>query len=233
MIAVSKFTGQVFSGGIAPAPDADTASRIEKLWSAARKRHPALFDGTLAGVTRASDNRVDVTWWRYSAFVAQQMDPTLFATLGLRPLGVSGRLLCADGLVLGQRQATASQDAGLWEFAPAGSVDDGALADDGTVDLAKALLDELGQELGLTADDVTPPEACLWTDNPATHVCDVFLTCETALSGPAVQDRWAAKGDGEYAQVAVIPVDEMAAFAAANSLSPVTLAVLATEGLGG
>lgn len=233
MIAVSKFTGRVFSDGIAPAPDADTAARIEKLWRAARQRHPSLFDGTLAGVARTSGDRIDVTWWRYSAFVAQQMDSTLFATLGLRPLGVTGRLQCADGLVLGQRQATASQDAGLWEFAPAGSVDDGALGADGTVDLAKALLDELGQELGLAPDEVTPPRAFLVTDHPATHVCDVFLACETALSGAAVQDRWAAEGDGEYAQVAVIAVSDMPAFAAANPLSPVTRALLATEGLSG
>ena len=86
----------------------------------------------------------------YRRVVAQMERPELFAELGVRSFAVCGVLRCAGGVVVGRRHRAANYQAGMWQLAPAGSVDAGAVGEDGAVDLRRQLFGELREELGLS-----------------------------------------------------------------------------------
>jgi hypothetical protein len=155
----------------------------------------------------------------YRRIVAQMDRPELFEELGVRPLAVCGVLRCAGGVVVGRRHRGAVYQAGMWQLPPAGSVDAGAVAPDGVVDLRRQLLGELREELGLAAEAVEGPQPLCIVEHPGSHVSDFGLGLVTRLSAEAVLTAYQTLGNGEYEQVLVIPSAELPAFLAASGTS--------------
>ena len=123
---------------------------------------------------------------QYRRVVAQMERPELFAELGVRSFAVCGVLCCAGGVVVGRRHRAANYQAGMWQLAPAGSVDAGAVADDGKIDLRRQLLGELEEELGLPPDAVGEPRPLCVVEHPGSHVSDLGLALVTRLSAEEV-----------------------------------------------
>lgn len=183
---------------------------VERLWQSACERVAAggagrMFNGQVFSVDTIAPHLVTGHLTEYRRAVAQVERPELFAGLGIRSLAVCGVLRCADGVVVGRRHRAAVYQAGMWQLPPAGSVDAGAVAADGTVDLRRQLLRELEEELGLGAGAVGDPRPLCIVEHPGSHVSDLGLALVTGLSAEAVLAAHRAEGNTEYEQVLVVP----------------------------
>ncbi len=190
---------------------------VERLWQAACRRVAAggaggMFNGRVFSADAITPRLVTGHLTEYRRVVAQMERPGLFADLGVRSFAVCGLLCCAGGVVVGRRHRAAIYQAGMWQLAPAGSVDAGAMREDGTVDLRRQLLGELREELGLSSDAVGEPRPLCIVEHPGSHVSDLGLALVTGLSAEAVLAAHRAGGNAEYEQMRVVPETRLAAF---------------------
>ena len=204
-----------------PALDPALDAEVEALWRAAAARVAAggagsLFNGRVFSADTITPGAIIGHLTEFRRIVAQMERPALFDSLRVRPLAVCGVLRCADGIVFGRRHAGAVYQAGLWQLPPAGSVDAGAVAPGGSVDIRRQLLAELREELGLAADGVATPEVLCAVEHPDSHVCDLGMTLNTRLSGQAVLAAHRALGNGEYPTLRIVPLTDLAAFVTAE-----------------
>ena len=209
---------------------------VEQLWQQAVRDSAAsggrLFNGHVFSADAITPETILGHFTEFRRVIAQLARPRLFDTLGLRPLAACGVLRCSDGVVVGRRHPTAIYEAGMWQLPPAGSVDGGAMADDGEVDLPRQLLNELEEELGLLPEEVTAPCLLCIVEHPS-HVCDVGMALSTALDARSVLARHRERGNGEYPVLQVVPEPRTPAFVAEHrgSLVPSATVFLAYAGL--
>jgi len=184
---------------------ADVEAEIQDIWDAeAAKPGRPLFNGQVFSVTSRSAHRIEGHFVEYRRLITQNMRPELFRVLGVRPLGVSGILCCADGLVFGRRNPGMTQEPGMWELVPSGSVDTQFVTDGGRIDLAAQIGLELSEEIGVpeaTIRNITP--VCLVEDD-ASHVCDIGLTISCDLSGGEVMAAHEALPGNEYTEITIV-----------------------------
>jgi len=211
---------------------------VERLWQVAARRVAAggagsMFNGRVFSADAITPHCVTGHLTEYRRVIAQIERPELFATLGLRALAVCGVLCCAGGVVLGQRHRAAVYQPGMWQTAPAGSVDAEAVAADGTVDLRRQLLSELQEELGLSSAATGTPRPLCIIEHPANHVADLGLALTSYLNAEAILAAHRNTGNGEYEQVVVVPGTELSAFLAkrGEKLAPSAAEFLIRAGL--
>jgi len=197
-------------------PDTDAA--VEELWQAASRRVAAggagrLFNGRVFSADTIRPHLVTGHLTEFRRIVAQMERPELLS-LDVRPLAVCGVLRCANGVVVGRRHQAAIYQAGMWQLPPAGSVDAGAVGDDGVVDVRHQLLGELQEELGLAADTVDAPRPLCIVEHPGSRVSDFGLALTTNLTAEAVLAAHRAGGNREYQEMLVVPEARLAAFLA-------------------
>jgi hypothetical protein len=193
--------------------------KVERLWQAASERVFAggagrMFNGRVFSVDVISPRRISGHLSEYRRLVAQIERPELFADLKIRSFAVCGVLCCPDGVVIGRRHRAAVYQAGMWQLPPAGSVDAGTVADDGTVDIRQQLLIELHEELGLPPEAVGEPRPLCIVEHPGSHVSDFGLGLVTSLRGDEVLAAHQRAGNPEYEQMRVVPLGELPAFLA-------------------
>jgi len=209
-----------------PALAAALDAEVEVLWQAAQARVAAggagvLFNGRVFSADAITPTAITGHLTEFRRIVAQMERPALFHDLGVRPLAVCGVLHCADGVVFGRRHAGAVYQADMWQLPPAGSVDAHAVAVDGTVTPAQQLLNELGEEVGLTPDDVAEPVPLCVVEHPGSHVSDLGMALRCHLDGGAIRAAHLARGNGEYPALRIVPLAELASFVAAAGASMV------------
>ena len=192
---------------------------VERLWQVASERAAAggagrLFNGSVFSADVITPRLVTGHLTEYRRVVAQMQRPELFATLGVRALAVCGVLRCAEGLVVGRRHRAANYQAGMWQLAPAGSVDAGTVAADGSVDLRRQLLNELQEELGLPAEAVGEPWPLCIVEHPGSHVADLGMALASRWGAEAILAAHRSGGNAEYEQLAVVPEANLTAFLA-------------------
>jgi hypothetical protein len=221
-----------------PLLPSDIDAAIETLWRRAAARVEAggagrLFNGRVFSADRITPAAITGHMTEFRRIVAQMEDPSLFATLGLRPLAVCGVLRCVDGVAVGRRPAAAIYQPGMWQLPPAGSVDNHALGADGLVDLAGQVLTELDEELGLPAETVLTPRPICVVEHPGSHVCDLGMELVARLDAAAVLAAHRAHGNNEYDPLRVVPFDALEDFTieAGDLLVPPARVFLAKLGL--
>lgn len=199
-----------------PAPPADVLQQVADIWTAeTARRGDTLFDGRLFSIIEREPGRITGWFAPYSWYVAQRRDPALLSALNVRPMGVTGIMLCADGLVLGRRGSMVESDAGLWECAPSGGID-GLFRDTaGGIDLAGQILAELEEETGLSpALLAAPPLPVALTDDPAVNITDVGLLLRLRATAAEIAAAFAPLAGREYAELTVVPLADVPAFLA-------------------
>ena len=201
-----------------PLPPALDA-RVEALWTRAAARVEdggagRLFNGRIFSIDALAPDLITGHLTEYRRLVAQAEDHGLFPELGIRSLAVCGVLRCADGLAIGRRPPAAVYQPGMWQLCPAGSVDEGALRNDGTMDLRGQLLTEIREELGLGAETIRGIVPLCVVEHPGSHVSDLGMAAEVALDGPAVLIAHRERGNGEYDPLRIVPVSGLPAFVA-------------------
>lgn len=192
---------------------------VERLWRAATERVAAggagrMFNGRVFSADVITPSQVSGHLTEYRRVVAQIERPELFAELGVRSFAVCGVLRCVGGVVVGRRHRAANYQAGMWQLAPAGSVDAGAVVEDGRIDLRYQLLRELREELGLPPDVVAEPRPLCIVEHPGSHISDLGLATVTTLSAEAILSAHQASGNAEYHQLRVVPEAQLADFLA-------------------
>jgi hypothetical protein len=208
-----------------PALDAE----VSRLWAAAQARLDGkLFNGRVFSADVITRTLVCGHWTEFRRVVAQVERNALHKLLGIRPLAVGGVVAGPDGVVFGRRPARAIYLAGEWQLPPAGSVDPGAARADGTVDVVAQLLIELREELGMAADAVRAPRLLGIVEHGGSHVLDLGIAVDTALSAAEIRALHAARGNGEYGALEIVPLPALPAFLAAagpmlNHQAPVFL----------
>lgn len=202
-----------------PELPAAVGREVERLWQAACRRVAAggagrMFNGSVFSADVITPRLVTGHLTEYRRVVAQMEQPGLFAELGVRSFAVCGVLRCAGGVVVGRRHRAAIYQPGMWQLAPAGSVDAGAVTADGTINLRRQLLGELREELGLPPAAVGEPRPLCIVEHPGSHVSDLGLALVTGLSAEAVLAAHRAGGNAEYEQMLVVAEAGLAAFLA-------------------
>jgi len=200
-----------------PALPAALDSKIEALWRQAQAHTGGvLFNGRVFSADRIGPGLLVGHLTEFRRIVAQMDRPPLFGALGLRPMAVCGVVLCPEGVVLGRRHPRMVYQAGLWQLPPAGSVDAGAVAADGAVDLRGQVLTELHEELGLAADSVTALRPICLVEHAGSHVLDLGFALRIGLDAAAVLAlRAGASHAAEYDPLEIVPLAELPARVAA------------------
>lgn len=219
---------------LSPALDAT----VERLWQSACARVAAggagpLFNGRVFSADRIAHHSIEGHLTEYRRLVAQMEDHTLFPDLGIRSLSTCGIVRCAGGVAIGRRPAAAIYQPGMWQLAPAGSVDAQAVGPDGIADLAAQVLRELDEEVGLKPDQVSRPILLCVIEHPGSHVSDCGMAMTTPLDAHAVLAIHRARGNGEYADLRIVPEHALAAFVAeaGDTLVPPAVEYLRRLGL--
>jgi hypothetical protein len=165
----------------------------------------------------------------YRYFVAQRRAADLHEVLKIRPLAVTGVLMCTDGVVVGRRSGKSEMDADMWELVPSGGVDQSAVEPDGRVNLERSLLTELAQEIGIAKSDLNaPPRAIVLVEDVRSHVTDIGMRLDLRWSARDVLERFASIANREYSALEAVPLHAIPAFRLKHgqSLSPVSAALL-------
>ncbi len=184
-------------------------AEVERAWQAARAAVPSLFNGRVLSVETIAPDRLFCRWTEYRRVAAQLREPGLHERLRIRPMAVCGPLLCADGVVLGRREAGSVYLPGYWQLPPAGNVDVAAVQGD-AIDLEAALIQELEEELGLDADKVASLHPVCAVEHPGTHVVDIACRMETGLDAAAIHAAHARAPDREIDLLRIVPRDGLA-----------------------
>ena len=196
--------------GVMPTLPPDLERQVASIWAAERALRPDLFNGQVFCADRIAPDRITGHWTEYRRVLVQMRRPALVDRLGIRALAVNGLVECADGLVLGRRQARAVYLPRFWQAPPAGTVEvrNGAA----TIDLADQLLAELHEELGLQPAEVGDLRAVAAIEHAGTRVIDVGFLLRTRLPFTAVEARRVAAGNGEYDALRVVAPDDVSRF---------------------
>jgi hypothetical protein len=199
---------------MAPLPPAVEAA-IDRIWADAQRRMGGtLFNGRVFSADVITPRLVCGHWTEFRRIVAQMNDNALYRVIGARPLAVGGVIVGPDGVVFGRRPAGAIYQAGEWQLPPAGSVDPGVAGPEGRVDVVGQLLVELGEELGLPPDAVRDPTPLCIVEHGGSHVLDLGIRVHTDLRADAIRAAHAARGNGEYDPLDIVPLDALPAFLA-------------------
>lgn len=206
-------------GGIVEAPGEprefgeEIGREVEALFAAGnRRRGGKMFDGLTFSVENLDDQRVVGRFVRYSLLVAQLAKPDLFDVLRVRPLGVSGLVTCADGIVFGRRHAAMTLDAGLWELGPSGGVDSSSRDGNGRIDVVGQICDEMREEIGIGREHVMSASPFALVENCDNHVIEVAVDIAVSLDGREIRRLFREVGSGEYTELAVVPPDQIRSF---------------------
>jgi len=211
-----------------PDPGPEVLERIQALWFAEKARRPALFDGRFFSVARLEADLALGFLAPYSWRLAQRRDPALRQALGLRPLDVSCLSLCAGHAVFGRRGAHLAIDGGLWELCPSGTVHgDFRLPGGGLGPLAHAA-QEAREELGLDLDANRYGRVFALVESPDTGIMDLGVVLDLPVPPDELIRLHRERGDGEYEELALVPLAEAPAFAESlgTRLAPVSRALL-------
>lgn len=211
---------------VAPSLSQALERETGELWGEAQaERIRPMHNGPLFTVTSFSPDRIEGFFTEYRMFIAQRRRPALFNVLKVRPLGVSGLLICPDGIVFGRRGPEATQDAGRWELVPSGGIDDTARKGD-RIDAVGQLLKEQEEETGLTVAEIggiTP--LCLLEDRES-HVLDIAMLLETDRSGPEILARHNALKNREYTALKIVPADRLDVFLKDEAVAGISCTLL-------
>ena len=188
-------------------------AEVDQLWQAEQaRRGKALFNGKIFSAVEITPDTIHGRIVEYRHLIAQRAKPELFEALNVRPVAVSGLFQCENGVVFGRRSGTMTQDAGLWELCPSGGLDTSKTAAGGKMDYCAQILTELQEEIGISPDVVTGIRPFCLVDDLDSHVIDIGIALTSQLSADEVIAIHRAAATKEYAELLIVPHDEVAQF---------------------
>lgn len=210
----------------------DVIAHVDRIWSEQKaKSGNSLFNGRFFSLL---PGRLDEGFFTdYKFWLAQRINPSLQATMSLRPLAVTGLVRCADGILFGRRSAEVQQASGYWELIPSGGVDEAAfIKEENRVDPLRQFYAELQEETGLSPDRISSIYPLGVLEDHDEHVVDIVISAKTGVTRQEILQYFKDIKDNEHKEVAIIGDDEMRYFIDGNSsfLLETTLRILEEEG---
>lgn len=184
--------------------------QVDSLWRQEKERRGgSLFDGKILSVEALSPRLITCRLSEYRYLTAQRLKPALYSDLGVRPLAVTGFLMCRQGLVLGLRSGTNSQDQGLWEVVPSGGLDLQALdlkLNPSPVDYLAQVKVELQEEVGLSWDLIDDCQTLCLVEDTDERVVDIAVRLlAPRLDFADLVEIHRRSGSGEYEKLMLLP----------------------------
>lgn len=181
-------------------------SFVEKNWQAeTAHKDRVLFKGPVFSVLDVQHNKIKVFQTDYSYLRASRKKPDM----GLCPLAVTGVSICLDGVILGRRGGQTANERNMWEFAPAGGLAQHSPQ--------VQVLEELQEELGVRASEVSEPEILGLVIDEADDTYDIVMRLNIALTKDQIMRRFKSNGCEEYSEIKIVPQAELLAFYEGNS----------------
>ena len=159
--------------------------RIQEIWTR-RKSSKLLFEASMICLVHHTPDLLIGQLVNFSAWYACTVDRALQEKLAFYPLGVTGRTIWKNRVLVGRRGPDVLSYSGAMECCPSGSLDPSFLAKDGKCDLVQAILSELTEETGIAAayvQSVTPVALYQSTDDGVFDIqCDITLDPSADMS---------------------------------------------------
>lgn len=188
-----------------PTLTAEQEDAVSRIWAEALKSYPALYNGRVFCADEIKPSHIHGHWSEYRRVLAQMKEPGIYGDKVLKPLAVVGLMFAQDGIVIGRRADNSIYLPGYWQGAPAGNVE--SRAQENTVDLPTQLLAECEEELGLTPAECQVGPCLLACEHPSTHIVDIGMRIDVALSFADLQQRCREQGNAEYGALHLIRPD--------------------------
>jgi hypothetical protein len=207
--------------------------QVDAIWSQEQCRRQKenrqpLFNGELFCVDNYAGNIVRGHRSEYRFWVAQYLQPHLFAQLQMRPMSVAGLVICQDGVVFGKRGLSNTTGAGLWELIPSGGVETQAYQVGQVLDMSQQIQLEFSEEAGCDPQNITNNRPLCLIENHRTRSIDMGILLHTPqLTFAELQVRHATTSL-EYTELQVVAVDGLTAYIeqAGDSLVSISAALL-------
>ena len=206
---------------------ANLENEVERLWKAEQKKHGnKMFNGHIisASTFTAKEIRGFVVDYRY--LIAQRARPELFEYLQVRPVAVSGLLMCSDGIIFGRRAGSVTQDSNFWELVPSGGIDTSAICNIVKVDYISQLFTELQEEVGIKYDSVSNVKPFCLVDDTESHVLDIGIALKSQITHDQVLKSHRESATKEYDELRIIPISEINKFIHDKSSQLVTVSTV-------
>jgi len=183
---------------------------VDEIWGLEKQaRGDKLTNGRIFHLANHNPDSILIQPTEYRFVLARRRDPSLIEKgLKIRPLAVTGILFCADGLVLGRRGASVSDDNGLWEPAPSGGL--------AQPDPLAQVLEELEEELGIVESEVVSASPCGLVEDVVSGVFDIVFRLETEMMSQNVRVAFASTSGSEHVELAFVQPPDIGAFLRAN-----------------
>jgi 8-oxo-dGTP pyrophosphatase MutT (NUDIX family) len=202
------------------APDVEQA--VETLWAREVEESGGdRFNGVLFSLVEHGPGRVVAERSEYRRYVAWRRSPELAERLDLHPMGVTALTRASDGAVVMGRRARGLDLGGLWETAPAGTLD--------RPDPRALVLDELREEIGVEADQVLSAEP-RWLYEDRSGVSDFIYEVRLSLSSDALTALFESRPTQEYSDLALVPWVAFRASGHREDFTPLARAIAAAQG---
>jgi hypothetical protein len=195
-------------------PTGTLSKEVQAIWEAEQAhRGKDLFNDLLFSVQDFSEKHIVGQFVEYRLLIAQRIKPELYEFLRIRPLAVSGILHCSSGIVFGQRHASMTQDAGLWELVPSGGVScSSGVKEKGCIDINQQLLQELYEETGMTGSQVSSTSPFCLVEDLKTHVIDIGIKIVTSSSADKIYQNHELCNNKEYVDLKTISIPDISTF---------------------
>lgn len=158
-------------------------ARVDEIWE--KEKREGFFDGTVLCLRKYSEEELLCDLVSFKTFYASIRDKSLKKMLHIFPIGISGRTLCNNKILLGTRSETVAFYRGEKECVPSGSIDRLFVDGNKIVNLECGISTELSEESGIDASHVKKiiprslywdREGCVWD----IHL-DVYLKDDVEL----------------------------------------------------
>ena len=191
-------------------PPKEVLTKIDDIWAEEKRlRGDRLTNGRIYSLFDHNPNCLVLQEAEYRHVLARRKAPELVGSgMLIRPVAVTGVLLCADGLVLGRRGDQVASDADLWEPAPAGGLN--------RPDPVSVVLEELREELGLDPSIISTHKVCGLVEDSVSGVFDIVFRLQSAASAKDIRTAYETLGSNEYAELKFLKLEDISDFLDVN-----------------
>ena len=220
MLAVTSISSdnfQIIIDTNAPTLSEELKDQIENIWMAQQnKKRRKLYNNYIISAVCVSKECIHCCLVEYKYFIAQHTQPNLYKFLKVRPVAVSGLLICDDGVVFGRRNKSTTQDAGLLELVPSGGIEYNQKQNSINVDYINQILIELKEETGIERESIINMYPYCLIENELSHVIDIGIAIETNLDKKNINDLHKKKSTDEYDVLQIVSDSDLYKFIELN-----------------
>jgi len=221
---ISSANFQIIIDSIAPTLPEELIDQIENIWIAQQnKKGNKLYNNYIISAVSVTKECIHCCLVEYKFFIAQHTQPNLYKFLKVRPVAVSGLLICDDGVVFGRRNKSTTQDAGLLELVPSGGIEYNQKLDSINVDYIGQILIELNEETGIDRKSIINIYPYCFIEDELSHVIDIGIAIETNLDKKNINDLYKKKSTDEYDNLQIVSDSDLYNFIELNKYKLVNI----------